>query len=888
MAEITLDMQHNEHNTPSQDPKPQPKHRRRWLRALLITLGALLGIVLLTVAAVIIWLGPIAERVVEEYDKELVGRRIELSNLRIRLFDGTLTADSLYLYEANDSTEFVSINRFEGDIALGEILDRHIDIRRIALGRPRVEVVQNGSEFNFDDMVTFITTTYASTEEPEPESEPWRISLKNISIEGGAAGYLDRELDQTWRADDLALHCDSIMLSNVMTYIDAQMTINRTASLKGHMGINLDNLDFEFAGQLREFPLGELYKYIVPVVNLRELYGNLSTNVELMGNASNIMAMDISGDLSVDDLHITGPDGGQLLTANNLSADISELNIDKQRYILSSLTADGYYTQFIMRSDGGTNFDRLFYDEPEVNLETTSERVGDHMYDQRERVTITTENNVMPFSGMTLLIDHLRLSGGRVFFADKTMKKEFAYNLSNLSIESSNFNIATRNKLTVKANLQNKGTATLRWEGSLNDFYNQSLLASLSNVDMKDFTPYTEHYTAFPITSGNLTFRSQNTINNGELSGMNRLGTYDFNVGKKDKSLDPEYKLPLKLGVYVLTDKDKHIDVDLPITGHIDSPEFSFRKMIFKAIGNLLLKIVASPFQWMSPDKQDAFRAIDFTLLDPALNSEQYARLDKMAEALKEDNSIKVRMIQRVNYERATRDIADLNLKMAYYNSTQANPNERLDMLDFVRINEMRLSRKEVSEFADSQLIARGIDPQHMSTHDKARALYGDLIDTQLQRMMDARNKTIREYISFQHKELPAESFTIESMTTPEMQAYKGKSRLAMALIIDDEEVEIAPEVENVEEEDEELATDDETLDEETDEEADEVSETNVEEVADEESGANNSEISPNIDPVATKEEEEGNITADDTLESSQQSAKSTTDEDIKRSEQQQ
>ena len=861
-------MQHNEQNTTSQAPAPQPKRRRRWLRALLITLGVTLGIVLLAIAAVVIWLGPIAERIVEKYDKELVGRRIELSNLRIRLFDGTLTADSLYLYEANDSTEFVSINRFEGDIALREIFDRHIDIRRIALGRPHIEVVQSGSEFNFDDMVRFLTTTYASTEEPEVESEPWRISLKNISIEGGAAGYLDRELDQTWRADDLALHCDSIMLSNAMTHIDAQMTINRTAPLKGHMGINLDNLDFEFAGQLSEFPLSELYKYIVPVVNLRELYGNLSTNVELIGNASNIMAMDISGDFSVDDLHITGPDGGQLLTANNLSADVSELNIDKQRYILSSLTADGYYTQFVMRSDGGTNFDRLFYDEPEVNLETTSERVGTHMYDQRERVTITTDDSVMPFSGMTLLIDHLRLSGGRVFFADKTMKKEFAYNLSNLSIESSNFNIAARNKLTIKANLQHKGTATLRWEGSLNDFYNQSLLASLSNVDMKDFTPYTEHYTAFPITSGNLTFRSQNTINNGELSGMNRLGTYDFAVGKKDKSLDPEYKLPLKLGVYVLTDKNKHIDVDLPITGHIDSPEFSFRKMIFKAIGNLLLKIVASPFQWMSPDKQDAFRAIDFTLLDPALNSEQYARLDKMAEALKEDNSIKVRMIQRVNYDRATRDIADLNLKMAYYNSTQADPNKRLDMLDFVRINEMRLSRKEVAEFADSQLIARGIDPQHMSTHDKARALYGDLIDTQLQRMMDARNKTIHEYISFQHKELPAESFTIESMTVPQMQAYKGKSRLAMALIIDEEEVEIAPEIEN--------STEGEELDAEAEEGSNE--EDNTE--------ATDNVISPNIDPAATKEENEDNISADDTLESSQQTTEDTQGEDIQSTEQ--
>ena len=836
-------MQQNEQNNTS-TPTPQPKRRRRWLRTLLITFGVLLGIVVLTVAAVIIWLGPLAERIIEEYDKELVGRRIELSDLRIRLFKGEVTADSLFLYEANDSTEFVGIRRFEGDIYLREILNNHVDIRRVSLGGPHVEVVQNGSQFNFDDMVDYLVATYASSEEPESDSEPWRISLKNITIDSGAAGYLDRELDQAWRLDDLKLHSDSVMLSDAMTHIDAQMTINHQASLKGQAGINLENLDFEFAGELREFPLGELYKYIVPVVNLRELYGNLSTNVELHGNASNIMAMDIAGDLSVDDLHITGPDGGQLLTADNLSADISELNIDKQRYIFSSLTADGYYTQFILREDGGTNFDRLFYEEPEVSLETTSEQVGNNIYDQRERVTITTENSETPFSGMTLRIGSLQLRSGRLFFADKTMAKEFKYNLRGINIESRNFDIAQRNRLTIKANLQHKGSALLRWEGSLNDFYNQSLLASLSNVEMKDFTPYTEHFTAFPIKSGNLTFRSQNNINNGELSGMNRLGTYDFTLGKKDKSLDPEYKLPLRLGVYVLTDKDKHIDVDLPITGHIDSPEFSFRKLIFKAIGNLLLKIVASPFDWMSPDKQDAFRAIDFKLLDPALTSEQYARLDKMAEALKEDNSLKVRMIQRVSYTRTTRDIAELNLKMAYYNSTQADPNKRLDMLDFIRIQEMRLSGKEVSEFADSQLLARGIDPQHMSTHDKARALYGELIDTQLQRMMEARNKTIRDYMSFQHKELPAESFTIESMTVAEMKSYNGKPRLAVALTIDDEEVEVAPEEDNEEDID--------------------YSELNSDEEAESDTDVDKE---PNSESAATKQDDEDNITTDDALE---------------------
>ena len=782
--------------------KVNKKPRRRWLRGILITVGILLCVALLTLSAAIIWLGPITERVVERYDKELLGRHVQMSNLRIKLFKGEMSLDSLRLYEANDSTTFVALNRFDTKLEIRDIFDRHIRLSHITLSEPSAEISQRPTSFNFDDMLEYIATKYQSTEEEDIEqSEPWKISIENIRLERGVINYVDTQLDKQWLLSELNLGCDSLLLKDATTRLNASMHINRQATLEGNVGINLETLDFAFNGALKEFQLSDIYKYVVPVVNLRELYGSLSTTLTLEGNANNPMATNVVGRISVDDLHITAHDGGNILTANNISTQIRELNLERERYIFDSLTASGYSTQFILRKDGTTNFDQLFYDEPELTLETTSEEVGAEIYDQRERVTITTSESVAPFSGMTLYIAHLNLAGGNLLFADKTMAKEFKYKLQNISIESRNFDIAKRNKLTVRATTNNQGSALVHWEGSLNDFYNQSILASLSNVNMKDFTPYTEHYTAFPITSGNLTFRSQNIITNGEISGINRLGTYNFKVGKKDKSLDPEYKLPLKLGVYVLTDKDKHIDIDLPISGNINSPEFSLRKVIFKAIGNLLLKIVASPFSWMSSEKQDTFKHINFEILDPSLTSEQYARLDNMAAALKEDNSLKVRLKQSINYERAEQEIADLNLKMAYYNSTQTEADKRLDMVDFVRINEMRLSSKDVVEFADSQLIARGIDPSHMTTHAKAKALYGDIIERQITMLSELRSKTIRDYISFQHKELSAESFIIENMTIEEMKEYHNKPRFSVTLIIDDEEV--AVESEEDEDEDE-------------------------------------------------------------------------------------
>jgi hypothetical protein len=65
---------------------------------------------------------------------------------------------------------------------------------------------------------------------------------------------------------------------------------------------------------------------------------------------------------------------------------------------------------------------------------------------------------------------------------------------------------------------------------------------------------------------------------------------------------------------------------------------------------------------------------------------------------------------------------------------------------------------------------------------------------------MEARNKTIRDYMGFQHKELAPDSFSIESMSKEKMEQYHGKERLGVTLIIDGEEVAMEDEKEQNEE----------------------------------------------------------------------------------------
>ena len=747
-------------------------------------------LVVLAIAAVIIWLGPIAEWYLEKYDTELIGRRVEMDELRVKLFKGELSAKNAILYEEDNATHFARLGNVTAEMALSEIFDNHVHITRLSADEAYLRIDQNVEEFNIDDMLLYLDEAYPE-DESEEEGEPWKITLDNITIKRSHFAYFDHEIEQRWELTELDLATPSFYLDDRFSHIDIATIINDSAALEGDLELNYETWDFTFAGTLKEFPLAETYKYWTPFLNIGSVTGLVDADFELEGNVMDIFAMNIRGEAYARNFGITTPSGGKVLLADELQVGIEELNIEKERYILSSLVANGYSSEILLAKDGSTNFDALFYNDPTISIESTTTTEGEDLYDVKERVTVTTTEEEAPLEGMVLKIGHAELKGGDFLYSDDTMHRLFEYELSNIAIKGDNLDLMGDNKITLSAQLPKQGSVMLRWDGSLSDFHNQSLMLMLNNVDMVGISPYVEHFTGFPITDGNLTFRSQNVVSDGSLSGINQFGTYNFKLGKRDKSLDPEIKLPLRLAVWVLTDKDEHIDIDLPVSGHLDSPKFSYGKVIMKAVGGLMLKIAISPFELMAGNKQDAFRNIDLDLLEPGLSSEHYARLDKMAEALKEDSSVRVRLTQRVNYKRASQRLANLSLKIAYYNHTHGDKQGYLDMLAFSRINDTKMSNRDVIKYADSLLRAQGIDPSVMNTQAKAMALYGDVVEGRMVQLMELRNRIIMDYMGFQHQDLPAGAFSINNVVIEDMVDYHGKDRFTVTLIVDEEEIEL-------------------------------------------------------------------------------------------------
>jgi hypothetical protein len=84
-------------------------------------------------------------------------------------------------------------------------------------------------------------------------------------------------------------------------------------------------------------------------------------------------------------------------------------------------------------------------------------------------------------------------------------------------------------------------------------------------------------------------------LNKRYLDAENKIVINQLTLGEKVDGPDVT-SLPVKLCIALLKDSKGDIDMDIPVSGSIDDPDFSFFPIILKAVLNLLWKIVTAPF----------------------------------------------------------------------------------------------------------------------------------------------------------------------------------------------------------------------------------------------------------------------------------------------------
>ncbi|MCA9499799.1 MAG: DUF748 domain-containing protein, partial [Nitrospira sp.] len=118
---------------------------------------------------------------------------------------------------------------------------------------------------------------------------------------------------------------------------------------------------------------------------------------------------------------------------------------------------------------------------------------------------------------------------------------------------------------------------------------------TFNNLDLPTVSPYAAHFVGYPITKGKLSLDLGYKVSEKTLVGANKVLIDQLTMGEKVESPDA-MSLPIPLALALLKDRKGQIDIDLPVRGNLNDPDFSYGGVIWNALGNLLTKVATSPF----------------------------------------------------------------------------------------------------------------------------------------------------------------------------------------------------------------------------------------------------------------------------------------------------
>ncbi|HRH79965.1 MAG TPA: DUF748 domain-containing protein [Thiobacillaceae bacterium] len=236
-------------------------------------------------------------------------------------------------------------------------------------------------------------------------------------------------------------------------------------------------------------------------------------------------------------------------------------------------------------------------------------------------------------------IDRVRLEGGEMDFADLSLALPFGTRIHTLkgSINGVSSRPGGQAQLELDGLVDEYGLA--RAVGQLDMFDPTGFMdikVVFQNVEMTNLTPYTATFVGRKIDSGKLSLNLEYKLKDRQMLGENQIIMNRLTLGERVES--PTAKnLPLDLAIAILEDSNGVIDLELPVSGSLDDPQFSYGRIIWKAIGNIIVKIVTAPFRILGKlfgGGGEEMEQVAFELGDPDLLPPEKEKLKKLATAL--------------------------------------------------------------------------------------------------------------------------------------------------------------------------------------------------------------------------------------------------------------
>lgn len=493
---------------------------------------------------------------------------------------------------------------------------------------------------------------------------PYTVDIGRLAISNWSAHLEDHRASSpiTTTIAPLSLSAEGISTaSSTPARVALQATLNKTGQLALHGELGLAPFQTELAVNAKGVDLIPFQPYIADKVNLRFSRASLTTTGKLQLHTAKdgTLKGGFNGDITLGNLAAVDKlSGNDFLRWKSLFIGGMDMQLSPLALTMGQVALSDFFARVIIDSQGRINLQDILRHDEDDHKSLTEEAVRATAARSSAR-SVASAAQASDASGDALkappiAIRKLILQGGRVRFTDNFIKPNYSATLADFGGVVTQLSSDPASHAGIELHGLVNG-APLTAAGSINPLKGNLFLDIKANVRGMELAPlsaYSGRYVGYGIDKGKLSFEVAYRVENRQLTADNRLILDQLTFGAPIES-PTATKLPVQFAVALLRDGNGIIDINLPIGGSLDDPEFSVGGVLIKVFFNALAKAVAQPFKMLG-----ALFGSDAELssleLDPgraAIPSAGEEKLKLLAKALTDRPALKLDITGRFDPE---------------------------------------------------------------------------------------------------------------------------------------------------------------------------------------------------------------------------------------------
>ena len=504
-----------------------------------------------------------------------------------------------------------------------------------------------------------------SSQAADSSKNPFIITINELGLDSGQILFSDHAAPEAraengepaeFSVDDLKIKLSQFSnASDKTATFDIHCLINKVADVAATGSLGVMPLMAESDFSLDKLALAWAQPYIPENIRLQITGGRFSTSGHARVSTppeGNIQTA-ITGKAAVDEFASMDKDDNEpFISWKDFTFDGIDVTTNPVNIHLNEIQLTDFKNHIVVFKDGATNISKIFVKTPEAT-ETSATKAAEP--------GSPASTPVIPIK-----IGEIKLNNFDVAFADKSVTPNFSthMNLADLRVTG----LTSENFQAADLNAEGKidDYAPVKIKGSINPLKKAPFLDvtySLSDMDLSPLSSYTGKYIGRTIEKGKLSTNVTYKIDDKKITAKNHLLLDQFTLGKKVASKDA-IDLPVGVAIALLKDRNGRINIDLPISGRTDDPNFGIAKPLLKALKNLIVKAATSPFALVSSivGGGEELRYIEFAPGTAAIDAASAKKLDTIKKLMYERPVLKMDLAGYVDPESDKEALAALML----------------------------------------------------------------------------------------------------------------------------------------------------------------------------------------------------------------------------------